>query len=490
MSKYSALANYLNAQARDSVELEFSQVDALVNGLPPSARNHDAWWANSRTEDSHTWAHLWIAAGWECESIDRANEIAVFHRVSNTLPKPMRAFWWVNHKSTYLDEYAGGYIWSPKKKRNGAFNQTYFNLTLVKPGDIVFSYAHGVIQALGVASGLHHEERIPESHARAAEYWDDFGWMVPIEWTSLNHPISPKSHLDVVPDLLPKKYSPIKKDGNGNEGCFLASISPKLGTIILDLVAARDSKALAAMNATVFSSEKQLAKEMVRLPVDQLRKVTPEYVWEAVQALLHGAQAEGYKPSIDYDLLADDDVRLAPKQVFGLAATAALGRDIKPIHFTGGMGTVCFELLEAAGYRIVPKHAQVETIEIPDEPEDREWSEGQVKLVYHLKRERSPGLSRAKKASFIKQHGRLFCEECELDPAEAYGDFGIACIEVHHEGIQVADMRDGHKTNLNQLRCLCANCHRILHHKLKVRVLDSIVGSQTRVDLNSGAIAE
>jgi hypothetical protein len=211
-------------------------------------------------------------------------------------------------------------------------------------------------------------------------------------------------------------------------------------------------------------------QEHRRLPAEQLRSVTSDYIWEAVQSLLQGANTEEFGPSIDYDLLVDEGKRLAPKQVFGLAATAALGFTLKPRHFTAGKGTVCFELLEAAGYKIVPKGEQIETLEIPIDTEDREWAEGQVKLVYHLKRERSPGLSKAKKASFIKKHGRLFCEECGTDPVEAYGDFGVACIEVHHEAIQVADMGEQHKTTLDQLRCLCANCHRVLHRKLKAQV--------------------
>ena len=469
MSKYAPLADYLRAQALDSVKLGFAQIDMLVNGLPPSARNHDAWWANSRTDDTHSWAHQWIAAGWECGSLDRVNETVVFQRIPTGLEKPVQCFWWVNHKQTHLDEYAGGYIWSPKEKRNGAANQTYLNLTLVRPGDIVVSYAYGLIKAIGVASGLHHEEPIPESHWQAAEYWQELGWMVPIDWRKLDHPISPKLHLEVIAKLLPEKYSPIKKNGNGNEGCFLASISPALGNVILEL--ARDLKTLPATQITTPSGGIEQGKNISRLPAEQLRKVTPEYIWEAVQVLLQGAHADGYRPSVDYDLLADDGVRLAPKQVFGLAATAALGTDIKPVHFTGGMGTVCFELLEAAGYKIIPKDEQVESVEIPPDTEEREWAEGQVKLVYHLKRERSPGLSKAKKAAFIKKHGRLFCEKCGTDPIEAYGDLGAACIEVHHEAIQVADMGEEHKTTLDQLRCLCANCHRIVHRKLKLQLL-------------------
>jgi len=391
-----------------------------------------------------------------------------------------KKFWWVNHKKTHLDEYAGGYIWSPKEKRNGAANQTYLNLTLVSPGDVVISYADGLIKAIGVASDTHHEEPIPKSHWQAAEYWQALGWMVPITWARLDYPISPKSHLQALSKLLPEKHSPLQKNGDGNQGCYLASISPALGGVILDLVAERDLKTLTTMQITASSDGIAIEKDSSRLPAEQLRKVTPEYVWEAVQSLLQGAPSEGFGPSIDYDLLVDDGVRLAPKQVFGLAATAALGKDIKPVHFTGGLGTVCFELLEAAGYKIIPKDEQVELLEIPTDTEVREWAEGLAKLVYHLKRERSPGLSKAKKASFIKKHGRLFCEECGTDPIEVYGDFGEACIDVHHDAIQVADMSGEHRTTLDQLKCLCANCHRIVHRKLKLQLLNSAVDSQVQ----------
>ncbi|WP_270830506.1 hypothetical protein, partial [Aeromonas sp. QDB63] len=64
------------------------------------------------------------------------------------------AFWWVNHKQTYSAEVGGGYIWSPKTNRNGSKNQTYINLTLTRPGDVVISYAGGLIKAIGLGCVL------------------------------------------------------------------------------------------------------------------------------------------------------------------------------------------------------------------------------------------------------------------------------------------------------------------------------------------------
>ncbi|MFJ2324985.1 hypothetical protein [Pseudomonas sp. NPDC087690] len=382
-------------------------------------------------------------------------------------------FWWVNHKQTFKAEFDGGYIWSPKTNKNGARNKTYENLTQVEPGDVVVSYANGRIKAIGIAINNYAEAPKPEEFGAIGASWAATGFLVSINWIALSTSISPKAHIDKILKLLPKKNSPLQSNGNGNQGCYLAAISVALGSVIFGFLDAPDLEAVIATQALVFVDGTGLAGN-ARLPAEELRKVTAEYIWKAVQYLLQGVLAEDFGPSIDYDLLVDANARLAPKQVFGLAATEALGFKVMPKHFTAGKGTVCFELLEAAGYKVVPKGEQGETLEIPIDTEDREWAEGQVKLVYHLKRERSPGLSKAKKASFIKKHGRLFCEECGTDPVEAYGDFGVACIEVHHEAIQVADMGEQHKTTLDQLRCLCANCHRVLHRKLKAQIVDRI----------------
>lgn len=64
------------------------------------------------------------------------------------------SFWWVNHKQTHQSEYAGGYIWSPKTKKNKSVNEGYLNLTRVRVGDQIFSYADGAINAIGIATKL------------------------------------------------------------------------------------------------------------------------------------------------------------------------------------------------------------------------------------------------------------------------------------------------------------------------------------------------
>ena len=88
--------------------------------------------------------------------------------------------------------------------------------------------------------------------------------------------------------------------------------------------------------------------ERLRLPASELRKVTPEHVDRAVSRLLSGEDAPNFAPSRDFDLLAPGGDRLPPKKVFGLALENALGIEPFPGHFSAGIGTPCFQVLESA----------------------------------------------------------------------------------------------------------------------------------------------
>ena len=61
----------------------------------------------------------------------------------------------------------------------------------------------------------------------------------------------------------------------------------------------------------------------------------------------------------------------------------------------------------------------------------------------------------------------LFCERCQMDPVKVYGGtLGEACIEVHHKSVAIHQMKAGHKSIMEDLMCLCANCHRVEHRLL------------------------
>jgi putative restriction endonuclease len=48
-------------------------------------------------------------------------------------------YWWVNQNQTLRQEVEGGYLWSPKRNKNGHRNPFYEFMREVSPGDIVFS---------------------------------------------------------------------------------------------------------------------------------------------------------------------------------------------------------------------------------------------------------------------------------------------------------------------------------------------------------------
>lgn len=211
-----------------------------------------------------------------------------------------------------------------------------------------------------------------------------------------------------------------------------------------------------------------------RLSNSEQRKVTPADIHAAVLALAQGGDAPNFKDSRDYDLVTPGGLRFPPKKIFGLALERALGMKAYPAHFKAGWFQPSFQLLQAAGYVIVPKGELVAGDKddlpgsplLPSEDDDRRWVEGHPKRVAHLRRERAPGLARDKKAAVLVATGKLACEECGFEPAAVHGPaFLDAGLEVHHK-VPLADLPPGTETALADLALLCANCHRIEHRKI------------------------
>nr|WP_301338099.1 HNH endonuclease [Vibrio pectenicida] len=50
-----------------------------------------------------------------------------------------------------------------------------------------------------------------------------------------DNPFRPKDNIEEIRPYLPEKYSPIQKSGNGNQGCYLASISDELAHTLFKL---------------------------------------------------------------------------------------------------------------------------------------------------------------------------------------------------------------------------------------------------------------
>jgi hypothetical protein len=162
------------------------------------------------------------------------------------------AFWWVNHKQTRDHEVRGGYLWSPMRNANGGYNQTYQNMTLVRPGDTVFSYANGRIGAIGQVIEAASASPKPTEFGNVGDYWANEGWLVGVYFTPAPTPLQPKAHIEAIAPMLPPRYSPIRANGDGNQGCYLAGISDALGLLLFALLGV---DATASIASTLYISD-------------------------------------------------------------------------------------------------------------------------------------------------------------------------------------------------------------------------------------------
>jgi hypothetical protein len=143
-------------------------------------------------------------------------------------------FWWVNHKQTYRQEIRGRYIWSPKARSNGSRNQSYDNLRLVVPGDIVFSYAEAQIRQLGITTRPAASCPKPAEFGQAGTNWGQDGWMVPVDWHPLPQSLRPKKFIAALSPHLPEKYSPLNPvTGDGYQHVYLASVPGGMADLLL-----------------------------------------------------------------------------------------------------------------------------------------------------------------------------------------------------------------------------------------------------------------
>lgn len=183
-------------------------------------------------------------------------------------------FFWVNHKKTEKVEISEGFIWAPKTKINGHKNQTYLNLTKVRPGDLIFSYANLKLGAVGKALSSAYDFEKPDEFRDSDGVWLRDGWRIDVQFEKLKSPIRPKQFIAQIQPLLPKKYSPLQKDGNGNESCYLAKLDNELGELLLELC---DRKDLISVGG--FTEFEEIEKDILEI---QSAKELPETMREAL----------------------------------------------------------------------------------------------------------------------------------------------------------------------------------------------------------------
>jgi putative restriction endonuclease len=145
-------------------------------------------------------------------------------------------YWWVNHKQTFRHEFSGGYVWSPKTKRGGAFNRFYETMREVSPGDVIFSYAGGVIRGFGIARTHCYTSPRPDEFGHIGEVWNEIGWRVDVSFAPITPSFRPAHHMEAIAPVLPKRYSPINAAGHGYQHVYLAAIPRDMALLLAQLI--------------------------------------------------------------------------------------------------------------------------------------------------------------------------------------------------------------------------------------------------------------
>lgn len=101
----------------------------------------------------------------------------------------------------------------------------------------------------------------------------------------------------------------------------------------------------------------------------------------------------------------------------------------------------------------------------PDGDEE-EFAEGKLLTRLHLARERNPKAVKRKKQQVLAHSGRLLCECCDFDFEAVYGELGRAFAECHHR-VPLATLTKRKATRMQDLAIVCANCHRMLHRRMR-----------------------
>ncbi len=152
---------------------------------------------------------------------------------------PVR-YWWVNQNQTFTHEVQGGYLWSPKRRSDGARHYFYDTMTQVEPGDVVFSFKDTRIQAIGIVQGNGYEAPKPVEFGSVGDNWSEIGWRVNVAYSLLPSAdqIRPKDHMRLLQPLLPEKYSPLQANGNGIQNVYLTAVPDPMASALIDLIGA------------------------------------------------------------------------------------------------------------------------------------------------------------------------------------------------------------------------------------------------------------
>jgi hypothetical protein len=183
----------------------------------------------------------------------KSDELAV---ATHTQPAPQEAataggadpvtsrHWWVNHGQTFQHALHGSYVWSPKKGKNPAHNESHNNLTRMLPGDAVLLCDDAVVRAVGIVLSRAYEAPQPaEFSATADQRSKERGWRASVSFRELDTPLRPTDHAADLAAVAPKKHSPIRAGGRVNPSVYLAAVPDRMLEVLRRLLGSQIDRA-------------------------------------------------------------------------------------------------------------------------------------------------------------------------------------------------------------------------------------------------------
>lgn len=181
-------------------------------------------------------------------------------------------FFWVNLGRSYKFVKAERFLWAPKHslRKNGKWlpSAGWVAVPNVKAGDVIFCNVNGNLIYVAVAKSDAFASKRPTSPV--FREWDDDGFRVDVEVTTLNPPISINQFRQTLIDIHNEQCKPVLFTKGGDLAQqYLVALPQGAGAVIMGALGEAEFEV--EKNTTVNSGKKKLSAGGVRETVAQAR---------------------------------------------------------------------------------------------------------------------------------------------------------------------------------------------------------------------------
>ncbi|WP_335871099.1 HNH endonuclease [Bacillus sp. 2205SS5-2] len=140
-------------------------------------------------------------------------------------------YFFVFQNKSYLKEKTGGYLWAPKRNKNGGRVSHWDRMEEVRKGDLIIHSFNKKVIAVSIASSDVYSALQPEE-LQEEKLWEDEGWRVDSDYFEIKSPIITSDHRIKIMELQPNHNAPFNSLGRGNTG-YLFALNKELTTYLL-----------------------------------------------------------------------------------------------------------------------------------------------------------------------------------------------------------------------------------------------------------------